>query len=93
MDKVEARLLLEEFLHELKTRSYLELQDFISNPECLERVGPSGAVYQIEYEAVWDFEPGGDLRIIASIDDGRVLSAMLPVSSGFLISPLGEVID
>jgi hypothetical protein len=93
VDKVEAKLLLEEFLQELKTRSYLELQELISNPICLERQGPSGTVYQIEYEAVWDFEPGGDLRLIASIDDGGLLSAMLPVSSGFLISPLGEVID
>ena len=93
MDKTEARAVLEEFLRELKTRSYLELQEFISNPECLERVGPSGTVYQIEYESVWDFEPGGDLRLIASIDDGGLLSAMLPVSSGFLISPQGEVID
>ncbi len=93
MDKVEARQLLEEFLQELKARSFLELQEFLSNPVCIEKQGKSGAVYQIEYEAVWDFEPGGDLRIIASIDDGGLLSAMMPVSSGFLISPQGTVID
>ena len=92
MDKVEARLLLEEFLQELKSRSYLELQEFISNPVCFERQGLGATVYQIEYEAVWDFEPGGDLRLIASIDDGGLLSAMLPVSSDFLIKRKGEII-
>ncbi len=87
VDKVEARALLEEFLQELKALSYLELQEFISNPVCIERTGASGAVYQIEYEAVWDAEPGGDLRIIASIDDGGLLSAMMPLTSGFIIAP------
>ena len=93
MDKIEARAVLEEFLREFKTRSYLELQEFISNPECLERVGPSGTVYQIEYEAVCDVEPGGDLRIIASIDDGGFLSALLPVSSSFIIAPQAKIGD
>ena len=93
MNKAEAGQLLEEFLQELKSRSYLELQELISNPVCLERPGPSGTVYQIEYEAVWDFEPEGDLRIIASIDDGGLLSALMPVTSGFLISVQGEIMD
>jgi hypothetical protein len=92
VDKAEARALLDEFLQELKARSYRELQGFISNPVCFERVGPSGVAYQIEYEAVWDAQPGGVLRIIASIDDGGLLSAMMPVSSGFLITQEGKVI-
>ncbi|MDI6812193.1 MAG: hypothetical protein QME75_13555 [Deltaproteobacteria bacterium] len=91
MDKAEAGVLLEEFLQELKARSYRELQEFIRNPVCFERTGPSGAVYQIEYEAVWDAEPGGDLRIIASIDDGGLLSAMMPVSSGFIVTPQEKI--
>ena len=41
MDKIEAKALLEAFLHELKTCSYLELQKFISNPVCLEKEGQS----------------------------------------------------
>jgi hypothetical protein len=93
MDKAEARQLLEEFLQELKTRSYPELQELLGNPVCIAIKGASGAEYQIEYEAVWDLEPGGDLRLIASIDDGGLLSAMLPVSSGFLITPHGEILD
>lgn len=93
MDRIEASILLQEFLQDLKTRSFLELQELLSNLVCIEKPGKSGVVYQIEYEAVWDFEPGGNLRLIASIDDGGLLSAMLPVSSGFLVTPEGEVID
>jgi hypothetical protein len=93
MDKTEARLVLEEFLRDLMHKSYEELQKFISNPICLERQGKSGTVYQIEYEAVWDYEPGGDLRIIASIDDGGFLRALRPVTAGFLVAPSGETID
>lgn len=92
MDKIEARALLAAFLHELKTRSYLELQKLISNPRCLETEGQSGARYQIEYQSVWDFEPGGNLRIIASIDDGGLVSAMLPVCLDFLVTPEGKII-
>jgi hypothetical protein len=93
VDKVEARGLLEEFLDELKTRSREELLGLISNPVCLEKTGTSGTVYQIEYEALWDSEPGGDLRIIASIDDGGILNSMLPLTSGFLVSSLEEIVQ
>ena len=93
MDKVEARDLLEEFLDELKSRSREELLELISNPVCIEKTGQSGTVYQIEYEALWDSEPGRDLRIIASIDDGGFLSALKPVTADFLVSSQGKVIE
>jgi hypothetical protein len=87
MDKVEARSLLEDFLADLKTRSRENLQGLLSNPICLEKTGASGVIYQIEYQAVWDEEPGGELRIIASIDDGGFLSALIPMTSGFILPP------
>jgi len=62
MDKVEARSILEGILDELKTRAREELLGLIGNPICIEKKGQSGATYQIEYEALWDAEPGGDLR-------------------------------
>jgi hypothetical protein len=92
MDKTEARQVLEDFLGELKQKSYAELQAFLSNPACIERRGPSGITYQIEYEAVWDFREGGDLRLIASIDDGGFMSSLLPMTSGFLISSNGQIL-
>jgi hypothetical protein len=85
MNMVEARSLLEEFLDDLKSRSREELLGLISNPACLEKTGPSGKIYQLEHQAVWDKDPGGDLRIIASIDDGGFLSAMMPLTSGFVL--------
>ncbi len=92
MDKVEARGLLEEFLEELQKRSREELLGLISNPVCLEKTGKSGTVYQIEYEAVWDYEPGGDLRVIVSIDDGGLLSTFKPLTADFLVSSEGKVL-
>ncbi len=93
MDKVEARDLLEEFLDELKSRSREELLELISNPVCIEKTGQSGTVYQIEYEALWDSEPGRDLRIIASIDDGGFISALKPLTADFLVSSQGKVVE
>ena len=93
MDKMEARALLAAFLQELKTLSYLELQNLLSNPRCLETEGRSGARYQIEYQAVWDAAAGGNLRILAAIDDGGLVSALLPVTLDFLITPAGKIID
>jgi hypothetical protein len=91
MDQIEAREVLEGFLGELKQQSYGELQGFLKHPVCNERQGKSGVTYQIEYQAVWDFQPGGDLRLIVSIDDGGFLSSLMPLTSGFLITPAGEV--
>ena len=93
MNKIEARGLLEECLDDLKKRSREKLLGLISNPACLEKTGKSGTVYQIEYEAVWDTEPGQDLRIIASIDDGGFLSVFKPLTADFLISSQGEVLE
>jgi hypothetical protein len=93
MDKVEAKNMLEEFLDGLKNWSREELLGFLENPVCLEKTGKSGTVYQIEYEAVWDSEPGQTLRIIASIDDGGFLSVFKPLTADFLISPEGKILE
>ena len=93
MNRAEARDLLEEFLTDLKDRYWEELLGLLGNPVCLEKMGKSGTVYQIEYAAVWDSEPGKDLRIIASIDNGGFMSALMPVTSGFLLTAPGETID
>jgi hypothetical protein len=58
MDEGEARSLLVEFLADLKNLSREELLGLVADPTCLEKTGTSGAVYQIEYQAVLDSEPG-----------------------------------
>ena len=68
--------------------SFAELQAMIRAPQVFERVGESGTVYQIEVEAFWD-HPGqesGDLRVLASIDDGRILTSIVPLCEDFIIS-------
>jgi len=54
--------------------------------------GQDGIEYQIEFESVWDSIPGGDLRIIASIDDGGFISALKPISASFVVTPEGNII-
>jgi hypothetical protein len=49
-------------------------------------VGASGTRYQLEVDVVWDAKPAGDIRILASIDDGG-WRAFCPLSQSGLISP------
>ena len=93
MDKKEAKSLLGEKLTELKSRPYSELKQLIKNPICFEVRATSGKMYQIEWEAFWDSEPNGDLKIIAAIDDGKLLSSIVPVCSAFVVTPEGKVLD
>ncbi len=89
MNKVEARGILDRELLHFRAMSYSDLQKLMGSPQVVERSGASGVSYTIEIEVFWDSprEPGGDLRVIASIDDGRFLSALSPLSSGFIIDP------
>lgn len=89
MDKVEAKELLTEFVEDLQKKPYDDLLQLISNPICVEVEGSSGAQYQIEYEALWDSEPNGLLRIMASIDDGGLITAMFPITLSFLLDSDG----
>lgn len=53
--------------------------------------GPSGTVYQIEIEAFWDGRPGGEIRMMGSIDDGG-LRALMPLTDDFIIRPDGTCV-
>ena len=80
-----------EFVEELQKKPYDELVQLISNPICVEVEGPSGAKYQIEYEALWDSDPNGLLRVMASIDDGGLITAMFPLNESFLVDRDGKL--
>ena len=92
MNKAEAKQILAQELKNLQAKSFEELQKLIGSPEVVERDSASGTAYQIEMQAFWDNprEGYGDLRVIASIDDGRFLSALSPLSSDFIIDPDGN---
>ena len=93
MNKEEARRVLRKELEAYRSRSYSELQDLIRDPEVIEARAASGTRYQIEVEAVWENQPGGDLRVIASIDDYGFLSFVHPVSEDFILRPDGSFIE
>jgi hypothetical protein len=51
--------------------------------------GASGVEYQIEVEVQWDDQPGGNIRVLAAIDDGSFRAAFSPVCDGFVLAPDG----
>ena len=93
MNKKEAKEILIKVLNELQTRSIADLQVYIESLEVILRDGASGSSYQIEVETVWEDprESGGDLRAVASIDDGGLISALLPLSSDFVLDSDGNI--
>jgi len=91
MDTTEARAILAEQLARYRTNSYARLRDLIDSQDVLEIRGPSGAVYQLEIEAVWDERPEGNLRVIGSIDD-RGVRALVPITDDFILAPNGSFI-
>jgi hypothetical protein len=91
MDRSEATALLEDALNEIRRLPYADLvARYRGEQQVLQVTGASGAEYQIEIEAFWD-HPGrpGDLRVIASIDDGG-WSAFAPITRDFIIAADGS---
>lgn len=60
-------------------------------PEIGELTGPSGTWYQTEVQVFSDHKKGGDLRMLASIDDGG-RSAFRPMTDGFIMAPDGSFV-
>ncbi len=79
MDREEALGLLNAQLDQYRKMSYAELAAKIGHEEFPEVVGPSGTEYQIEIQVRWDHKPGGDVRVMGSIDDGTFRGAFKPV--------------
>ena len=89
----EATSLLETELAALRQRPYQDLViHMAAGPLSCERVGVSGAKYQIEIQAFWDDRPGGNIRVMGSVDDGTLLRATMPVSRDFIMAPNGSFI-
>lgn len=91
MDKAEARSILASVIADLRERSYDQLRELLGESRMREAAGQTGMRYQIEVQAFWDAAPGGDLRVIASIDDGG-LSAFKPLSDDFIVGPDGSFV-
>ena len=94
MNKEEAKTILNQELEVLRAKGYEELSTFIGSPLNYEIKGPRGTDYWVEVQAFWD-TPGddnGNLRVIASIDDGRFPSSFIPISADFIKSNDGKFI-
>jgi hypothetical protein len=91
MDKREATAVLREHLERYRRRQYGELVVLIGKPQVFECRGASGATYQIEVGVHWDHQPGGALRVLASIDDGG-WRALKPLTDDFIVAPDGTFV-
>jgi hypothetical protein len=70
MNRAEASTILNRHLDELEAAGYAALAERVGENQAIQERSPSGIEYQLELTVVWDGKPGGDLRLIASIDDG-----------------------
>jgi hypothetical protein len=87
MNKREAQYLLDGFAAVIRSKSHQEWQSLIGESVVVEKKGPSGITYQIEWNAFWDSQAGGDIMVIVSIDDGSLARFIVPLTTSFLISP------
>ncbi len=87
MNKSEAKQLLATLLASESAKPYSDLRKFVStgHVEGLEVQGPSGVSYQIEVQYFWDDKPENTIRIMASIDNGRLLQFIAPLSLSELV--------
>ena len=92
MDKSEAKDIIENELNRYSEKRYRDLIKMIdSQPITGVVYGSTGTKYQIEVSAVWDGLPQGDVRVLGSIDDGK-LRAFFPLSSAFIKSPANQFV-
>jgi hypothetical protein len=91
VDTREAHALLRAELAVWRRKPYGELIALVGHARHTERRGESGAEYQLEMDVLWDDEPGGDIRVMGSIDDGG-WRALAPLTESFILSKTGEFI-
>jgi len=93
MNREEALGLLNAKLDAYRKLSYAELAARIGDEEFPEVVGPSSTEYQMEIQIRWDHKPGGDIRVMGSIDDGTFRGAFKPVCSDLIVNPDEQDLD
>ncbi len=91
MDRAEAKSILAKELAEFTARPYDKLALSINHADVKNVVGDSGANYQIEFNVFWDSNPDGNLRIMASIDDGG-WRAFAPLTDSLIMKPDGTLL-
>ena len=92
MDRSEAQALLRVQLNDYRTRSYASLTELVGTSERTEVIGPSGQPYQCVVNLMWDDKPGGNIRVLAAIDDGTFRTAVVPMTDDFIMAPDGSFV-
>jgi hypothetical protein len=106
MDKSEAQKILRGHLSKFRAWSYEQLAERVERDrhahDCLEHVegvAPDGTQYQMEFQAIWDGKPHGNIRVFGdlSAEPQRRLLGFIPiyvsdVTDGFIISPDGRFV-
>jgi hypothetical protein len=85
----EARIILAAQLDNYRAWSYDQLVAIVGAPkQVLQVAGADGATYYVDIRAIWDGEAGGDVRLMACIDDGG-WRAFAPLTDSFIKEPHG----
>jgi len=106
MDKSEAHHILRERMAKFRTWSYAQLAERVERDrqahDCLEHIegtAPDGTPYQMEFQAVWDGKPQGDVRVCGDLaaEPRRPLLGFIPiyvsdVSDSFIMSTDGRFV-
>jgi len=92
MDNAEARAELSRIVSEYRHKPYAFWVSLIdSEPITFELTTARGRWYQVEIQAFWDDAPGGDVRVLFSIDDGG-WRAWMPMGDDFIIAQDGSFV-
>jgi hypothetical protein len=92
MNNDEATQLLERELAGFRDEPYTDLVGRIpAGSMDYQRSAVSGVKYQLEIQFFWDDRPGGNIRVMGSIDDGS-WRAFVPLSRSFIKSADGSFV-
>jgi catechol 2,3-dioxygenase-like lactoylglutathione lyase family enzyme len=92
MNDDEAIGVLERELASFRDEAYADLARRIGAGALhRERIAPSGTSYQVEVQFFWDDQPGGNIRVMGSVDDSG-WRAFKPLSRDFIKSPDGSFV-
>jgi hypothetical protein len=83
MNREEAIQIVEEWLAKFRSEPYAVMVTRIDGDRLGEEITRGSTWYQLKLLCVWDSIPEGDVRVIASIDDGG-FRAFFPLNRSFI---------
>jgi hypothetical protein len=89
MDEETAEAILNASMKDYRRRPYEALTELVGQNDVREVEAPDGTRYQVELTVLWNDRPGEAIRVLGSIDDGR-LRAFWPLTRDFIRNPDGS---